>query len=145
HKDSFSKLGFVGPLPFLTSAQASLLTRHLLSMPKDRSLWEKSLAAVDPLAYETATNPELLRLIRELIGEDIVLWGCSLVVRKPGEIHPWHCDAESCASGGGFVSAWVGLLNTKKESSLCLIPGSHTYGVTIQEAAGRERMARKDR
>jgi mannose-6-phosphate isomerase-like protein (cupin superfamily) len=145
HKDSFSKLGFAGPKPFLTSAQASFLCRHLLSKPKGRLVWEKSLAAVDPLAYETAANPELLRLIRDLIGDDVILWGCSVVVRNPGEIHPWHCDVEACAPTGGFVSAWVGLLNTKKESSLCLIPGSHLYGVTIQEVAARERTPRKDR
>jgi mannose-6-phosphate isomerase-like protein (cupin superfamily) len=86
-----------------------------------------------------------LELLRQLIGQDIILWGASLVVRKPGEVHPWHCDMESCVPSGGFVSAWVGLMNAAKESSLSLIPGSHTYGVTIQEAAGRDKVARNER
>lgn len=145
HKNAFSRDGFVGPISFLTRQQALFLTRHFQALPKDRSRWEKSLAAFDPVSYEIASNPDLLRLVRDLIGDDVVLWGCSFVVRKPGEIHPWHCDAESSAPEGGFVSAWVGLLNTGKESSLCLIPGSHTYGLTIQEAAARERIARSNR
>ena len=145
HKDAFSGRGFIGPIPLLTKAQGSFLARHLLTVPKNRTLWEKSLATVDPLAYETAANPELLRLLRALLGEDVILWGCSLVLRRPGEIHPWHCDVETCAPGGGFVSVWIGLLNTTKESSLCLIPGSHGYGASIQEVAARQGISRKDR
>ena len=145
HKTAFSRNGFIGPIRLLTPQQAVFLTRHLHAFPKDRLRWEKSLAAFDPLSYEIASNPDLLDLVRDLIGEDVVLWGCSFVVKKPGEIHPWHCDAESCAPEGGFVSVWIGLLNTRKESGLCMIPGSHTYGISIQEAAARERIARNDR
>ncbi len=145
HKRTFARNGFVGPIRLLAPQQAHFLARYLTGLPMNRLPWEKSLAAFDALSYETAANPDLIRLVRDLVGDDIVLWGCSLIVRKPGEIHRWHCDAESCAPGGGFVSAWVGLANTKKESALCLIPGSHTYGVTIQEVAAREGVARKDR
>jgi mannose-6-phosphate isomerase-like protein (cupin superfamily) len=145
HKGAFARNGFVGPIRLLTPQQASFLTRYLAARPKNTPLWEKSLAAVDPLAHETAANPGLLRLVRELIGDDVVLWGCQFLVRKPGEIHAWHCDAESSAPDGGFVSVWVGLANTRKESSLCLVPGSHTYGLSIQEASSRENLARKDR
>lgn len=145
HEELFARDGFVGPIKLLTEQQALFLGRHLLSAPARRPVWEKSLAAVDPLAYEIAANPSLLRLIRGLLGDDIILWGASIIVRRPGEIHPWHCDIEACAPEGGFVSVWIGLLNTQKGSSLQLIPGSHTYGVSIQEIAAREGVLRKDR
>jgi mannose-6-phosphate isomerase-like protein (cupin superfamily) len=145
YKDQFLERGFAGPIPLLSPEQASFLGRHLLSLPKGRPVWDKSLATVDPLTCETASKPELIRLLRELIGEDIILWGASLVTRKSGEVHPWHCDIESCAPQGGFVSMWIGLLNTQKDSSPTFIPGSHTYGITIQELTARERIARDDR
>lgn len=145
HEELFARDGFVGPIKLLTEQQAAFLGRHLLSTPIRRPVWEKSLATVDPLTYEIAVNPSLLRLIRALIGNDIVLWGASIVVRRFGEIHPWHCDIESSAPDGGFVSVWIGLLNTQKGSALQLIPGSHTYGVSIQEMAAREGVLRNDR
>ena len=109
-KEALGANGFVGPVRLLTQQQAAFLGRHLLSAPERRPVWEKSLATIDPLTYETAVNPALLRLVREFIGNDIVLWGASVVVRRPGETHPWHCDIESCAPEGGLVSVWIGLL-----------------------------------
>jgi ectoine hydroxylase-related dioxygenase (phytanoyl-CoA dioxygenase family)/mannose-6-phosphate isomerase-like protein (cupin superfamily) len=145
HKTAFARNGFIGPIPLLTPQQSSFLARHLVGLPTDHSRWMKSLAASDPISFEVASNPELLRIVRDLIGDDVVLWGCSLVLRKPGEVHVWHCDAEACAAEGGFVSVWIGLWNTKKESALLMIPGSHTYGASIQEVAAREKIARNDR
>jgi mannose-6-phosphate isomerase-like protein (cupin superfamily) len=145
YKGTFSKDGFVGPVRLFTPEQAHFLARYLPGLPMGRLPWEKSLAAFDALSCATAMNPDLIRIVRELIGDDVVLWGCSLAIRKSGDFHAWHCDAEACAPEGGFVSAWIGLANTKKESALCLIPGSHTYGVAIQEVAAREGVARKDR
>lgn len=147
HEEVFARDGFVGPVKLMSQQQAAFLARHLLSAPAPgrRPVWEKSLATIDPLAYAAAVNPLLLRLVRDFIGSDVILWGASLVVRRPGETHTWHCDIESCAPDGGFVSAWIGLLNTRQESSLRLIPGSHAYGACLQEAASREGIVRKDR
>jgi oxalate decarboxylase/phosphoglucose isomerase-like protein (cupin superfamily) len=145
YRDRFIERGVIGPIQFLTREQATLLGRHLLTLPRGRPVWDKSLATIDSLTYETGSNPGLIRLLRELLGEDIILWGAELVVRKPGQIHYWHCDIEACAPEGGFVSVWIGLLNTQQESSPTFIPGSHTYGVTIQELAAREGLARHDR
>ena len=145
HKEEFLKHGFIGPVPLLTRTQASFLARHVLALPKKQAGWHKLLATVDPLLYATAANPDLLRLLRDLIGDDVVLWGCSVAVRGPGKAHPWHCDVEACTPEGGFVSVSVGLVNSRKESSLCLIPGSHTYGLSIQEVAGREGILRENR
>jgi mannose-6-phosphate isomerase-like protein (cupin superfamily) len=144
-KESFARDGFVGPLKLLTKQQAVFLGRHLLLARERGPVWEKSLAAVDPLVHEIAVNAVLLHRLRDLIGDDIILWGASVVVRRPGEMHPWHCDIESSAPDGGFVSVWIGLLNTQKRSSLLLMSGSHTYGVTLQEAAAHAGVLRKDR
>lgn len=143
-KDSFLKFGFMGPIPLMEKGQARFLARHLLSAHQQRPDWHKSLAAEDPLVYRVASSPELLRILRDLIGDDIILWGGSIVSKQPGEIHPWHCDIESCGSAGGFVSVWIGLLNARKESSLLFVHGSHTYGTVIQEASACNQVSRNE-
>jgi mannose-6-phosphate isomerase-like protein (cupin superfamily)/quercetin dioxygenase-like cupin family protein len=145
HLELFSKQGFLGPLRFLTKDQLRLLAPHYASLPKTRPVWEKSLATVDPLTHQIATNARLIQLLRALIGDDVVLWGASVVVRQPGEIHPWHCDIESCAPEDGFVSVWIGLSNARHGSALRLIAGSHTYGHPIQELAARHGISRAER
>ncbi len=64
----------------------------------------------------------------------MVLWGVSAARRKPGEVHPWHSDIESCSPDGGFVSVWVGIENTSRDSSLQMLAGSHLLGRSVQEA-----------
>ena len=80
HKNTFVRNGFVGPIKLLTQQQAHFLARYLLGLPMNRLPWEKSLAAFDALSCATAMNPELIRIVRELIGDDVALWGCSLAV-----------------------------------------------------------------
>jgi hypothetical protein len=56
------------------------------------------------------------------------------VRRVPGQVHPWHCDIESCAPEGGFVTVWVGVEHTSRDSALQVISRSHRIGQTVQEA-----------
>lgn len=146
YREEFANAGFAGPVRLMTKPQALFFAKHLLlSKPGRPGAWHKALGRTDPLIYRIASGPKLVRILRELIGEDLVLWGASIVARKPREVHPWHCDMESCEPDGGFASVWIGLLNTQKENGLKFIRGSHTYGVTIQELTARERIPREGR
>lgn len=145
HRDSVLRDGFAAPIRLMEPQQAQFLAKHLLMQEDKPRGWHKSLALSDALVYEIANHPLLKRFLRDLIGEDIVLWGSSYLERPPGDVHPWHCDMESCDPDGGFVSVWVGLLNTRQESSLRFMRGSHLYGVTVQELAAREQVARNGR
>jgi len=110
--------------------------------------WGKGLAATARPFYELASDPEILDLLEPLLGRDIVLWGASLVVRRPGEVHPWHTDIESSAPEGRKVSVWIGLENTRAATSLSVVGGSHRFGLSVQEMAARAevtRAARDDR
>jgi uncharacterized cupin superfamily protein len=141
----FEQLGYLGPIALMTSEQAHFLARHLRFAGRGPAIWNKELAAVDPLICAVATNPRLLNLVRGLIGNDVILWGASTVIRKPGQAHPWHCDMESASPAGGFVSVWIGLGNTAQDKGLKFIRGSHAYGVTIQECAARAGILRDAR
>ena len=132
----FNRDGFIGPIPLFTRAQCKLVMCHFrLGNPPAPLKWGKSRAATDSFIFALATRPALLSRLRLLLGNDILLWGASLVTREPNEIHPWHCDIESSALGSGFVSVWIGIENTSRESALQLITKSHAIGKTIQQVA----------
>ena len=94
--------------------------------------------------FDIATQPAILGRVADLLGDDVVLWGVSAVRRKPGDVHPWHSDIESSAQTGGFVSVWIGLEHTSRDSSLQLICASHRSGTSVQEARAAHGIARDD-
>src|SRR5947207_147816 len=134
--ESFVRDGFIGPITVFTRAQCELTMCHFRrgNSPTPFKLG-KGQAASDRLIFGLATRPALLARLRLLLGNDILLWGASLITREPNEIHPWHCDIESSALSGGFVSVWIGIENTRRESALHLITRSHAIGKTIQQVA----------
>ena len=138
----FHSTGLLGPMAIFTAAQCALLARrHRIAKLGNAADWPKGLAVADGSIYDAATSPAILEHLEPLLGPDTVLWGASFVQRAPGRVHAWHTDMESAAPEGGFVSLWVGIRNTSRESALQLIAGSHRYGVTIQEL--EHRLGRK--
>jgi mannose-6-phosphate isomerase-like protein (cupin superfamily) len=140
---SFFHVGFLGPITLFTRAQCALIIHHLRlgthAPPLD---WAKGRAASDRFFYDLATRPVLLARLRPLLGENIILWGASIIDREPGRIHPWHTDIESSGADGNFVSVWIGLENTSQESALQLISKSHAFGKTIQQVVCEHGMRR---
>ena len=108
-RESFGRDGFIGPITLFTRAQCQVVLRHFRhGDPPTPLKWGKGQAASDRLIFDFATRPALLARLRLLLGNDILLWGASLIAREPNQIHPWHSDIESSAPGGGSVSVWIG-------------------------------------
>src|SRR5207248_7046247 len=142
-RDSFGRDGFIGPITLFTRAQCQVVLRHFRhGDPPTPLKWGKGQAASDRLLFALATRPALLARLRLLLGNDFLLWGASLITREPNEIHPWHCDIESSANGADFVSVWIGIENTSRESALHLITKSHSIGKTIQQIAHEKGVRR---
>ena len=128
----FERQGFLGPLPVLTTWQRELLVRHVnRGAHVAPAVWEKGRAINDYLFYDIATQPEILGILRLLLGENVILWGARVVSRQPGQIHPWHTDIETSRADMRSVSVWIGIENTSQDFSLHLISGSHRLGYTI--------------
>lgn len=131
----FERDGFIGPVPMLSRRECRALMGWLDSDVRPLAAdWSKGAAVTDWLLYRLAANPRLLRLVEAILGRDVLLWGCSVARRGPGEIHPWHVDIETSAPDGRFVTAWIGLENVRRNPGLRLIAGSHRAGRTVQEA-----------
>ncbi|HET7715911.1 MAG TPA: phytanoyl-CoA dioxygenase family protein [Bauldia sp.] len=139
----FNRDGFLAPVRLLTAAQCALLVRHLQNVAKPKPIeWDKGEAAADRVVFDIATSPQVLAWLTTLLGKDIALWGASFAQRAPGQVHPWHTDIESSGPDGGFVSVWIGLEHTSRDSGLSLVRGSHRFGLpfqAVQQAHGRRR------
>jgi hypothetical protein len=137
----FHERGWIGPIPLVSqrSAQALLqIGRRSLGRfmpPRAMSIdlpdnafeerpWFKSMHAYIPEYMNLAAHPSILTRVMTLLGPDVLVWGVTLVRKKPGDIHRWHVDVEHRRWRG--VTAFVALDGTKPGySGLKFIDGSH--------------------
>jgi hypothetical protein len=89
-----------------------------------------------------ASNPQILDLVEQLIGPDIILWG-SQVFCKPalsGKAIPWHQDGQYWPiKPRATCSVWIAIDAAMPENG-CMryIPGSHaSAAVYAHRASGR--------
>ena len=78
---------------------------------------------------DLAMNPELVELIADAIGEDIILWGCQVFCKPGGDglETPWHQDGHYWPIRPlATCTAWLALdPSTRANGCLRVIPGSH--------------------
>jgi uncharacterized cupin superfamily protein len=142
-RSDLSLLGFEGPIRAFSEDQCAMIMRHWQHVNKRKiPIWPKALAVYDRVFYDLATRPVLVDRVCAHLGPNFVLWGSSVVVRKPGRRHSWHCDVESCGEEG-FLSVWIGLEGISQESALNLIPGSHLFGKPIQRIMTENGLSRE--
>ena len=133
---AFGELGYAGPVPVLSPEECRTLLDDLERPGRPEPLrWFKGHACSDRAFYALATDPRVLGPVCSLLGDDAILWGASLAQREPGQVHAWHTDIESSDPRGGFVSVWIGLGHTSRESTLELVTRSHLVGEPLQKAA----------
>ena len=136
--------GYLGPVAVLSPTECAHVVAYLRRDDLPPPEWEKSRAVEERFLYELATRPAILDRVAAALGDDVVLWGSHAVWRGPGQVHPWHSDIESCSPEGGFVSVWIGIEHTSRDSSLQIIAGSHRLGRSVQEARAALDIARDD-
>lgn len=132
--NDFATTGYLGPLSLLTREDCRRLLQKLRRI--DAPLvpdWQKGIAVTNPAVFRVATLEPLLSHVRAILGNDIMLWGSSIVRSKPGQIHPWHNDIESSTGEGKTLSVWIGLEYTSRESSLQMISRSHHFRTSVQQ------------
>lgn len=78
---------------------------------------------------EFATHPGLVAIARQLIGDDIILWGTTLFGKPPfsGKETPWHQDGEYYPIRPlEVLTIWIPLDDvTPDNGPMRFIPGSH--------------------
>ena len=78
---------------------------------------------------ELATDPELVELVADAIGPDVILWGCQVFCKPGGDglETPWHQDGHYWPIRPlATCTAWIALdPSTRANGCLRVIPGSH--------------------
>jgi ectoine hydroxylase-related dioxygenase (phytanoyl-CoA dioxygenase family) len=81
-----------------------------------------------------ARDPQIVDAVEQLIGPDIVLWGCHVFCKPAGDGHetPWHQDGHYWPIRPlATCTVWVALdPSTTANGCLRVIPGSHARRVT---------------
>ena len=129
----YKKDGLVKSSTFLSDDKVKDLNNELdkyLDDHKDENtefvswLYEK-----DNNFLKFAMYPEIISEVKQLIGDDIILWGSSLFCKKEknGKETPWHQDGEYLPIKPlESVTVWLSIDEvTEKNGPLQYIPGSH--------------------
>ncbi len=131
---AFNRLGYLAGVPILSRAECARFLHLLRTQPAVAGAdWDKGKHVTSRLFYEIATHARIVQHVSELLGENVMLWGTSLVVRKAGQVHAWHTDYETSNPHHRCVSVWLGLKHVSQKSSLALISRSHLLGVAVKD------------
>ncbi len=88
--------------------------------------WFQSTFTLAPDIWAIGSHPAIVDRVKSILGPDVIMWGSSLLTKKPGDIHCWHTDTVNWDSVGVFV----GLQGTSRNSNLQLITRMHRSGVS---------------
>ncbi|MEZ6143259.1 MAG: phytanoyl-CoA dioxygenase family protein [Zavarzinella sp.] len=82
--------------------------------------------------YDILTNPKIVALVADLLGENVIAWGSHFFCKMPhdGKIVAWHQDASYWPlTPSKAVTVWLAIDDADRENA-CMqyIPGSHHFG-----------------
>lgn len=90
---------------------------------------KSEVVEIRPDWLRIASHPEILDMVQQLIGPDIILWTSTIFYKAPMEVGtPWHrdkCPFLSLENGHAVVTVWIAVFDVlKTDGALVLIPGS---------------------
>jgi len=142
----YAKNGFTHPIDILNTDECKELVRYIKKSPKPLD-WEKGLAVTSLTIFNLAHKIGSSEIMSRILGDNIILWGASVIKRRHGRLHQWHTDIETYNQQGKAASIWIALENTNINSSLKFISTSHKFGICVQHVAskmGKKRIELND-
>ena len=78
---------------------------------------------------DIATHPDIVDMVEQLIGPDIILWGSGIFHKRAlaGPATPWHRDARHTpVKPLATTSVWIAVFDSLRANGcLRFLPGSH--------------------
>jgi ectoine hydroxylase-related dioxygenase (phytanoyl-CoA dioxygenase family) len=100
-----------------------------------------SLARDEALAtvfLDLCRHPEIVAMVADLIGDDVILWGSQLFCKPAGDgmAIPWHQDGHYWPIRPlAACSVWIAIDKSSRENGcMQVIPGSHLGGLIAHES-----------
>lgn len=120
--------------PFKLSEQTvNEIERHMLALFDSRpdldTNYLPALIEKDRTWLKFAMLPEILNIVEQLIGPDIIVWSSALFCKSPvqGKTTPWHQDAQYWPIKPlETTTVWIAIdPATRDNGCLRIVPGSH--------------------
>jgi len=99
----------------------------------------------DPRLFDWLLDPDVLRVVEQLIGPDIALFSAHFFCKPAGDGKsvPWHDDAyfwrETIDPASRAITVWVALDRVSQENGcMRVIPGSHAPGARGYRPSARD-------
>lgn len=130
--EKFKQEGYLEPFKIIKNKDCKKILYDSY-IPRKYYTWAKSIHEKSSEVKELATNSDLLKKIKRIIGENILLWGSCFIRQEPGNQHSWHCDLEYENWDG--ITIWIGLKNLNEKTELSLITHTHKIDTFPQKLA----------
>ncbi len=142
--DSYWRDGFLSPVDLMDADETAKWRRSLETIERDYSqadlprtvnTYKRADAqCVMPFAYEIATKPELLDIIEDILGPDILIYGAEFFIKEAQSPHivSMHQDLTYWGLGAtdNLVTAWIALSPATKQSGcMQFVAGSHNNAI----------------
>lgn len=114
--DDIERDGFAGPFPILSPKECARLLPRLAKERHKKKVWSKASAVNNHHYYTIASEPRILKLVRPILGEDIILWAAHLVVRRPDTEHPFTAISNRPRRmAASSLSGWVSRTQPRRQ------------------------------
>ena len=136
--DNFNRHGFIAPIDLFDGDEVVENKRYfdqalaeILAEGKD-SYSIRSAHMSRGKAYDLVSDPRIVALVKDLLGEDVVGWGAHLFAKMPHDPKKtsWHQDASFWPlSESKAVTVWIAIDDSDIENAcMRFLPGTHTLG-----------------
>jgi len=147
--EQYHREGYAAPIRIMDAATAAAFRERFEAYEAANGGWYElskgqKLYLLQTWVAELAMHPRILDAVEDVLGPDILAWGCSLFVKDahtPSYV-TWHQDATYWGlDKPDVVTAWIALSPATAESgAMKIIPGSHKW----QQLEHRDTLAKEN-
>lgn len=136
--DQFNQQGFLAGLPVFPADEISAHRRYFdqlleRALAQGQDSYSISTAHLKyARVYDLLTHPNIVRYVRDLLGEDVIGWGSHYFCKMPhdGKSVTWHQDASYWPlTPSKTLTVWLAIDDADRENACVqFLPGSHLEG-----------------
>jgi non-haem Fe2+, alpha-ketoglutarate-dependent halogenase len=136
--DGFNRDGYIRPIPLFSGDEIAALRRYfddllarVVAAGGDSYSISSAHLRYGPV-YDILTEPRIVAVVRDLLGENVVGWGSHFFCKMPrdGKAVAWHQDASYWPlTPSKAVTVWLAIDDADVENAcMRFIAGSHHHG-----------------
>ncbi|MEM9393400.1 MAG: phytanoyl-CoA dioxygenase family protein [Pseudomonadota bacterium] len=147
----YNQLGFVQPFDVFSPEEIADIRTYFDRLMSDLgdagaygiNCYQARMAGI----WDIATEPRILDLVQDIIGENIICWASAILSKKahdPKQV-PWHQDASFWKlTPARTVTVWLAIDDADEgNAAMLFIPGTHDKGAIRTSAVGEDSIFHK--